>query len=84
MSEPIYTLTRAEIQEIAAEAAKQALASSAAPVRPELSVAEAMQLTGHRSESAFYRWATLRRVKSISQGRYRRSSLLRALGGAAA
>lgn len=49
--------------------------------RPELSVAEAMQLTGHASESAFYRWTASRRVKSISQGRYRRTALMRALGG---
>lgn len=48
--------------------------------RPELSTAEAMQLTGHKSESSFYRWAKLRRVKSVAPGRYRRTALLRALG----
>jgi hypothetical protein len=51
--------------------------------RPELSVAEAMDLTGHHSESAFYRWTASRRVRSVSLGRYRRSAILRALGGAA-
>jgi hypothetical protein len=48
--------------------------------RPELSTAEAMQLTGHRSQSAFYRWTSLRRVKPVAPGRYRRTALLRALG----
>ena len=63
------------------EAVAEALAAKLAPnTRPELSTAEAMQLTGHRSESAFYRWAASRRVKHIAQGRYRRTALLRALG----
>lgn len=48
--------------------------------RPELNVAEAMQLTGHKSESAFYRWTARVRVKPIAHGRYRRTALLRALG----
>ena len=55
-----------------------------APVtRPELTRAEVMQLTGHRSDSALDRWLSARRVKPISRGRYRRAAILRALGGAA-
>lgn len=47
---------------------------------PEMSTADAMQLTRHKSQSSFYRWAKLRRVKSVAPGRYRRTALLRALG----
>lgn len=48
--------------------------------RPELSRAEVMQLTGHRSQAALTAWLTARKVRPISRGRYRRTAILRALG----
>lgn len=83
MSEPIV-LSPESVNAVAARVldaiADRLLAIQAKHERPELSTAEAMQLTGHKSQSAFYRWTSLRRVKSVAPGRYRRTALLRALG----
>lgn len=78
MSEPI-TLSAESVEAVAQRTAELLGAAK----RPELSRAEVMQLTGHRSDSALDRWLNARRVKPISRGRYRRSAILRALGGAA-
>lgn len=78
MSEPI-TLSAESVDAIA----RRVVELQAPVTRPELSRAEVMQLTGHRSDSALDRWLNARRVKPISRGRYRRSAILRALGGAA-
>lgn len=82
MSEPVYHLTRAEIQAIADEAARKALAVRLAE-KPEISTAEAMQLVGCESDSAFYRWCRRAHVRRIHNGRWRRAAILRGLGAAA-
>jgi len=54
-------------------------ASQASAARPVLSVAEAMELTGAESASAFYRWTAKWRVKPAAAGRYARRALLAGL-----
>ena len=63
--------------------AREIVAVQSTAARPELTRSEAMSLTGHRSTAAFSSWCRARRVKSIARGRYRRSALVRAMGGAA-
>jgi hypothetical protein len=54
-------------------------AAQASAARPVLSVAEAMELVGADSLSAFYRWTKKRNVKPSASGRYARRALLAGL-----
>lgn len=53
--------------------------AQATAARPVLSQAEAMQLVGVRSVSAFQRWAAAWKVKSAGKGRWARRALLAGL-----
>lgn len=61
--------------------ARRVVEMQGATQRPELSRAEAMAITGHRSPATFSAWCRSRRVKAITRGRYRRAALVRAMGG---
>jgi hypothetical protein len=54
-------------------------AAQASALRPVLSVAEAMELVGVDSASAFYRWAARWRVVAADKGRYARRAVLAGL-----
>jgi hypothetical protein len=54
-------------------------AFQASAARPVLGVAEAMELVGVDSDSAFYRWTSKWRVKASATGRYARRALLAGL-----
>lgn len=54
-------------------------AAQASAARPVLGVAEARELVGADSLSAFYRWTAKWRVKPSSAGRYARRALLAGL-----
>lgn len=79
MTATAVDLTPEAVRAIAAEVAKLIAPK---PQRPEVTLAEAMTMTGHRSDSAFYRWASARRVRPIARGRYRTSRIIAAMGGA--
>lgn len=49
------------------------------PAGPVLTLAEAIAYAKHDSDSAFYRWCARWRVRSITNGRYARGHLDRAL-----
>ncbi len=49
------------------------------PVGPVLTLAEAITYAKHDSDSAFYRWCARWKVRSISNGRYARGHLDRAM-----
>lgn len=65
-----------EIEQLAAEvrtltAEVRSLREIVAPaLPPELTVAQAMTVTNHRSAQAFYDWCKRRRVRPIAHGRY--------------
>ena len=63
------------------EAIARRVAQLVAPVKPGpvLTLAEAIAYTKHESDSAFYRWAAKWRIGSITNGRYARGHLDRAL-----
>jgi len=46
---------------------------------PVLTVAEALKLVGKNSSSALYRWLSDKSIKPVSQGRYSRMQIERAL-----
>lgn len=50
-----------------------------APARAVITVPEAMKLVGKNSVPAFYRWLRAQGVKPVSQGRYNRAAIERAL-----
>lgn len=71
----LLTLLEARILEElgALRAEVRALRGGIAPQTPlpaEVTLAQAMTLTNHRSASAFYRWCKRKRVRSLYNGRY--------------
>lgn len=71
------TLDPQDIEAIAAAVAARLAVPVVMP--PELTVAQAMQLTNHRSARAFHYWCKRRRVRPIARGRYSRRRLESAL-----
>lgn len=80
----VYALTRAEIQEIAVEAARCALAGNAPAALNEIPTAEAMKLCRFRTPRAFRAAMQARGVRQIRRGWWRRPAIERAMGGRAA
>ena len=80
MDSPPIRIDPDQLAELAERIARKIVELQAPSTRPELRVDEVMQLTGHGSTSALYRWLAARRVRAISQGVYRRTAILRALG----
>lgn len=69
----IATEIREQLAGITAQLA--ALAGGQALTAPVLTTAEAMQLTKHKSESAFNRWANKYGVKNSQNGRWPRQRI---------
>lgn len=73
-TQAIMTELRALRAEMAALREKVAPAAAA-----ELTLAQAMAMTNHRTTQAFYRWCVSRQVRAIAHGRYSKRRLEAAL-----
>jgi hypothetical protein len=80
-SDEVLVVIAEKLRELHAEVRglREAVAGAAAELPNEITVAQAMRITNHRSTSAFFRWAALRRVRPVARGRYSKRRIQAAL-----